>query len=175
AESVEPVSGLLGQHCRVGAETHAHELRQRIRLLRRLRAGERDGDSAVRLSQQPLGVVEGVLPGNLLEPAEADAPQGLGDPVLGVEVREAEAALVAEPALVDLGVVAREDSLDLALALVDVDVAADRTQATDAWHRLELPGPDLESRLRWQKRAHRAELGHVAGERAGVRLVLEGG
>jgi hypothetical protein len=65
-------------------------------------------------------------------------------------VREAEAPLVAEPALVDLGVVAGENPLDFALALVDVDVAADRAEAADARHGLELPRADLESRLRRQ-------------------------
>ncbi len=43
-------------------------------------------------------------------------PERVAHAVGRVEVREAEAALVAEPALVDLGMVAREDPLDLPLA-----------------------------------------------------------
>ena len=89
------------------------------------------------------------------------------------EVREGEAALVAEPALVDLGVVAREDALDLALARRRADVAADRAEAADRRHVLDLPRPRLEAVLRRGERADRAELGHVAGEVALVRLVLE--
>src|SRR4029077_13010292 len=124
----------------------------------------------VRLAQQPFCVVERIFPRDLLESPLPNAAERVGDSVFGVEVREGEAALVAEPALVDLGVVARKDPLDLALALVDVDVAADRTKAADARDGLELPRPDLEPRLGRQQGANRAELGHVAGESAGVGL-----
>src|SRR5207237_8524981 len=99
------------------AEARADELRETVGLLVRLRARERDRDPPVGLTEETLGVVERVLPGSLLQPVPSDASQRVGDSVLGVEVGEREAALVAEPALVDLGVVAGEDSLDLALAL----------------------------------------------------------
>ncbi len=88
-------------------------------------------------------------------------------------MREAEAALVAEPALVDLGVVAREDPLDLALAYGRVRVAADGTHAADGRDVDDLPRACLEAVLRRQQRADRAQLGDVPRERAGVRLVLE--
>src|SRR5438067_1372641 len=117
-----------------------------------------------------------VVPGAVwMSPAApADAPERIGDPVLGVQVVEAEAALVTEPALVDLRVVAGEDPPDFAFALVGVDVAADRAKSADGRDALQLPGSDLKARLRRQQRADRAELGHVAGERARVGLVLEG-
>src|SRR5204862_4407028 len=122
----------------------------------RLGTGKRNSDPIAGLPQQPLGVVERILPRDLLEAAPADAPEWIGDPVLGVQVGEAEAALVAEPALVDLRVVAREDPPDLAFALVGVDVAADRAKSADGRDALQLPGSDLKARLGRQQRADRA-------------------
>ena len=58
--------------------------------------------AAAGAAQQPLGLVERVVPARPLEAAAAHAPQRLGDPVARAQVREREAALVAEPALVDL-------------------------------------------------------------------------
>ena len=101
------------------AETLAHELRERVRLLDRLGAGQRDDDATVRRAQQPLGLVERVVPGDRLEPAAPHALDRIDDAVARAQVREREAALVAEPAFVDLGVVARADALHLALAHVD--------------------------------------------------------
>ena len=109
-----------------------------------------------------------------LEAAAAHALERVDDPVVRVEVREGEAALVAQPALVDLGVVAREDPLDLALARRRADVAADRAEAADGGDVLDLPRPRLEAVLRRGERADRAELDHVAAERRAVALVLEG-
>src|SRR5581483_7905577 len=85
-----------------------------------------------------------------------------------------EAALVAQPAFVDLGVVARQDALDLALARRRGDVAADGAHAADRRGVLDLPGPRLEAVLRRGERADRAQLGDVAGEVAAVGVVLEG-
>ncbi len=126
-----------------------------------------------RAAQQRLGAVERVVPGELAEAATAHALERIEDPVVGVEVREGEATLVAQPALVDLGMVARDDPLDLALAGRRGDVAADRAEAADRWDVLDLPGPRLEPVLRRGERADRAELDHVAAERGAVRLVLE--
>src|SRR3954471_15023995 len=69
--------------------------------------------------------------------------------------------------------VAREDALDLALARGRVDVAADRAEAADGRHVLDLPRSRLEAVLRRRERADRAELDDVPGERRAVRLVLE--
>src|SRR5438128_2889576 len=84
-----------------------------------------------------------------------------------------EAPLVAEPAAVDLGVVAGEDALHLAFAGGRVDVAADGTQAADGRHVLDLPGPSLEAVRGRGERADRAELDHVAAERRAIGLVFE--
>src|SRR5262249_12747420 len=92
-----------------------------------------------------------------------------------VQVREAETALVAEPTLVDLRVVAGEDPLDLALAGGGGDVAADGAEAAHAGHVLDLPGALLEAVLRRGQRADRAELDPLPRERRAVRLILERG
>ena len=70
--------------------------------------------------------------------------------------------------------VARLDSLHLAFARRRADVAADGAEAADRGDVLDLPGPCLEAVLRRGERAHRAELGDVAGEVTLVGLVLEG-
>src|SRR6185295_3208878 len=121
-----------------------------------------------------LGAIERVVPGELAEPASANAFERVQNPVAGVEVREGEATLVAEPTLVDLGVVAREDPLDLALSGRGRDVAADGTEAAHGRNVLDLPRPRLEPVLRGGQRADGTELDHVAAERRAIRLVLEG-
>src|SRR3954453_7311637 len=84
-----------------------------------------------------------------------------------------EASLVAEPALVDVGMVAREDPFDLALARRDVDVAPDGAEAADARGVLDLPRTRLEAVRRRGQRSDRTQLDHVAAERCAVRLVFE--
>src|SRR5487761_206365 len=86
---------------------------------------------------------------------------------------EREAALVADPALVDLRVVAGENSLHLALAHRRVDVAADGAHAAHRRHVLDLPRAPFDPVLRRQERADRTELRDVARERTAVWLVLE--
>src|SRR5882672_12729940 len=88
-------------------------------------------------------------------------------------MREREAALVAQPPLVDLWVVAGEDALDLALARRGADVAADRAEAAHRRHVLDLPRARLEPVLRRGQRADGAQLGDVAREVPAVGLVLE--
>ena len=56
-----------------------------------------------------LGLVERIVPGERLERRCPARRPRVDDPVVGAQMGEAEAALVAEPALVDLGVVARHD------------------------------------------------------------------
>src|SRR5205823_12158542 len=116
-------------------------------------------------ADQPLGLGERLVPADRAQALAPRAQQRLPDPVARVRVRVREAALVAEPALVDLGMVARLDPLHLALARRDADVAADGAEAADGRRRLDLPGPTLEAVLGRGERADRAELGDVAGER----------
>src|SRR6185437_15561256 len=81
--------------------------------------------------EQLLRPVERIVPLERLEPSVLALDQRILDPVLRVQVSEGESALVAEPALVDLGVVAGENPLHLPLARRRADVAADRAEAAD--------------------------------------------
>ena len=160
----------------MGVEPLAKELGERVGLLDGLGARQRGDDPAC----PPSGASapprpERAVPGELLVPARAHPLAAGRRSGRRAQVREREAALVAEPALVDLGMVPREDPLDLALARRRVDVAADRAEAADGRDVLDLPGPRLEAVLRRGQRADGAELDDVAGERRPVRLVLERG
>ena len=84
-----------------------------------------------------------------------------------------EAALVAEPAAVDLGVVARQDPLDLALARRRATLQPTGQSAADRRDVLDLPRPRLEPVLGRGERADGAELDHVARERRAVRVLPE--
>src|SRR5256885_8678029 len=88
-------------------------------------------------------------------------------------MRVREATLVAEPPLVDLEVVARQDPLDFALACRRVDVAADGAEAADGRHVLDLPRARFEAVRRRRQRANGAELDHVPAKGRAVGLVLE--
>jgi hypothetical protein len=125
------------------------------------------------VAQQPLRFVERVVPRRLLEPAPANAPQRIDDAVPRAERREREAPLVAEPALVDLRVVPREDSLDLPLTRRHVDVAAHGAEPADRRNVLDLPRPSLEAVLRRGQRSDGTKLDHVAREAVAVRLLAE--
>ena len=146
---------------------------ERVRDLGRLGARERRDDRAGGLAQHRLRRVERVVPGDLLEPL-LSALQRRRDAVLGPQVRVGVATLVAEPAAVDLRMVAREDPLDLALADRRGRVAADRAARADGGDVLDVPRPRVEAVERRRERADRAELDDVAGEGRAVRLVLEG-
>src|SRR5689334_602689 len=99
----------------------------------------------MRRAEQPLGLVEGGIPRDRLEAAAPDALNRIDDAVGGAQVREAEAPLVAQPALVDLVMVARAHALRLALAHVDPRVAADRAHAANRRDARDLPRPSLEA------------------------------
>ena len=83
-----------------------------------------------------------------------------------------EAALVADPAPVDLRVVAARDAAHVALADRGADVAADGAEAADGGDVHDLPGTGLEAVERRGQRADRAELDDVPRERRAVRQVL---
>jgi hypothetical protein len=105
-EGVEPVRNSFGHDRGMRAEALTQELAERVCLLDGLRAGERGHDAALGAAQQLLGAVERVGPGELHETPPLDAFEGIDDSVAGIDVRVGEAALVAEPTLVHLGVVA---------------------------------------------------------------------
>ena len=96
------------------------------------------------------------------------------DPLLGAEHLEAVAALVAEPAVVDLGVVARQHPLHLLVADGEADVALARAERADRAGLLDVPGPGAEAVGVGGQRPDRAELGDVAVEGGDVGAVVEG-
>src|SRR5581483_12187942 len=120
------------------------ELRERVGLLDRLRPREREEHPPVGGPGEPLELVEGLVPRELVEAADPDLAQRVDDAVMRVEMGIGEAALVAEPAPVDLRVVARKDSLRLPLARRREDVAADGAVPADRRHVLDLPRARLE-------------------------------
>ena len=105
AEGVERIRHLFWEESGVRAEPAAQELAERVRLLDRLGAREGGDDASVRLAEQPFGLVQRALPGDLLEAAPPYAHDRIAHAVLRVQMRVRETALVAEPAVVDVGIV----------------------------------------------------------------------
>ncbi len=93
--------------------------------------------------------------------------------IAGADVVVREAPAVAQPALVDLGVVAREHAPHAVLAHGAPGVAADGALPAHARDVVDLPGPRVEAVHGRGERADRAELDHVAGEATAVGLLLE--
>ena len=77
AEGVERAARRSGRTAVCAPRPRAQELAERVGLLDGLRARERGHDPSSRLAQQPLGLVERVVPGELLE-ARAAARAGAG-------------------------------------------------------------------------------------------------
>ena len=110
-------------------------------------------------------LVDRPLPARLAQEA-ADSHQRRRDPLGRVERLVAEAALVAEPPVVDLVVVAREHADDLrVVADGELHVALRRAERADRAGVLDVPGPRAEAIRRGGERAHRAELDDVPAER----------
>jgi hypothetical protein len=175
AKPVEARVERIRQQRAAAAETLLHEARDRGRLLERLAAREGHDDGAAGFLQAALCFVDGALEGDRLEPPPANAAPWDGDAVFGAQVLVGEAPLVAEPALVDLGVVPGEDPRHLALTRRRPGVAAERAKPADRRHVLDLPRPGAEAIGRRGEGADRAELEHVPGEVRAVGLVFERG
>ena len=158
----------------MGSEPAAEQLREPVGLFDGFAAREGRDRRRAGCPEHPLHLVERVVPRHLLEVPRAALPQWGRDPVGRAQVVVGEASLVAQPALVDLRVDPRLDALDLPFARGRADVAADRAEAADGRHVLDLPRPGFEAVLRRGQGADRADLRDVAGEVAAVGLVLEG-
>ena len=102
------------------------------------------------------------------------AHERLGDALVHVEGLVGEAALVAQPAVVDLGVVADHDARDLVVAHGQGHVALGGAQGADRARGLDVPRAGAEAVGGRGQRAHRAELDDVAAERRHVRVAVEG-
>src|SRR4051794_2938526 len=138
-----------------------------------LTAHERGGALA-RLLERRGGLLERPLPGDLAQVA-AVAHERRGDPLGRVNRLVGKAALVAEPAVVHLGVVAREDADDLGVVPDrELDVALARAQRAQRTCVLDVPGPCAEAVGGRGERAHRAELDDVAAERRDVGAAVVG-
>src|SRR5262249_41641521 len=87
---------------------------------------------------------------------------------------EAVATLVAEPAVIDLGVVARQDPEDALVADRELDVALARAERADRPRVLDVPRTRAEAIGVAGERAHRAELGDVAVKGRDVGALVEG-
>src|SRR4051794_40324524 len=97
-----------------------------------------------------------------------------GDPLRRVKHLEAVAAAVAEPAVVDLGVVAGQHPFHLLVADGEADVALARADRADRAGVLDVPGPGAEAVGVVGQRPDRADVGDVALERGDVGTVVEG-
>ncbi len=85
-----------------------------------------------------------------------------------------EAALVAQPAVVDARVLTGEHPHDLVVANGELDVALRGTQRADPAGALDVPRARTEAVGPAGQGAHRAQLDDVSGERGAVRVPVEG-
>jgi hypothetical protein len=136
-------------------------------------AAGQHADPALTGRQQSLGGHPQRLgPRGLGEHAVRTAHHRARDPSLRGEVAEGEPALVVDPLLVDLGVVAGQPAHHRAAAAVRADRAAARTVLADAIRGHQVERPRAEPVRRAGERADRADLDRVAGEVGLERLVL---
>ncbi len=154
------------------AEPLAEQPLEEIRLLvRGVPAGERGG-LAARLLQRRRGVVERLLPGRGHQ-RRALADERLRDPLVHVRGLVGEAALVAQPAVVDLVMVAREHPHHAVVADGQLDVALRRAVGADRAGALDVPRARAEAVGGGRERADGAELDDVAAERRDVGMPVE--
>ncbi len=174
-ERAQHVERLLGAGAGAevrGAEVVAEQLLEEERLLvRRRAAGQRARAVAGRLERARRGR-------DRLVPARrhqlgAFAHQRLDDPLLGVHGLVAEAALVAQPAVVDLVVIAREHAQHAFVADGQLDVALRRAAGADRARALDIPRARAEAVGARRQSPHRTELDDVAAERGDVRVAVE--
>ena len=144
----------LGEHRRVRAEPAAQEPAERVRDARsspspraRSRPRPRPRAAASRPRRAPSSQDD------RLEPLRAAPRAACVIRSLARQVRVGEAALVAEPAAVDLRVVARQDPLDLPLAVVAEMLQPTGQTPAHRRHVLDVPGARLEAVLRRGQRA----------------------
>ena len=102
------------------------------------------------------------------------AHERLHEPLVGVHVLVGEAALVAQPAVVDLVVVAREHAHHALVADGQLDVALRGAERADGAGALDVPRARAEAVRARGERADRAQLDDVAAERRDVRVPVEG-
>ena len=136
-----------------------------------LARGERGG-AAARLGQRAAGGGERLLPARGHQHL-ALAHERLGDALVDVDVLVGVAALVAQPAVVDLVVVAGEHAHHALVADGELDVALGGAERADRPGALDVPRARAEAVGARGERADRAQLDDVAAERGDVRMPVE--
>ena len=141
--------------------------------MRRAAAGERGDVRAPARRSADRGLAQRALPADRAQLA-AVADHRRGDALVGVDRLVGEAALVAQPAVVDLVVLAREHAQHALVADGQRDVALRRAERAERAGALDLPRPRAEAVGARGQRADRAQLDDVAAERRDIGVAVEG-
>src|SRR5579884_3554216 len=104
-----------------------------------------------------------LLPGGRLQ-FVALADQRRAQAPRAIDIVKAPAATVAQPAVVNLVVLARTQAHDFIDAHIDARVTANAAVRADTRHAFEFPGTSLETIGCGRERAHRADLHGIARE-----------
>ena len=138
----------VAAHARVdvtrGQPLAQQPLQQEAFLVGRRRRRPKRADRPARLAQRARGRAQRALPRGRPQRV-AVAHQRLDDPLLGVDRLVREAALVAQPAVVDALVVARQHAQHALVAHRQLDVALRRAQRADGAGALDVPRPRAEA------------------------------
>ena len=154
-------------------ERPAHQaLKQEALLVGRLPADQRAHVAAV--PPEAGRRLECSLPRDLAQLA-AVAHQGASDALVGVDRLVGEATLVAQPAVVNFGMLSGLHPQHTLVANGELDVALGRAQGADATRALDVPRSGPEAVRVGRQGTHRAELHDVAREWRHVGVAVVGG
>ncbi len=156
------------------AQHLAHQSREQQALLAGGAAARERADPGPRAAQPGGGIFQRALPGDGAQFATV-AHQRRGDARVAAEHRVGEAAAVAQPAVVDLGVLAGEHAQHALVAHRQRDVALGGAQRAHRAGILDVPRPRAEAVGLGGERADGAQLDDVAGEGRDVGVAVEGG
>ncbi len=157
----------------LAAKALAHEACEQQALLVGAGPADERGGTPARAAQAGGGLRQRALPGDGAQ-LPAVAHKRLGDALVDVDRLVGEAALVAQPAVIDPGVLARQHAHDALVAHREGDIALGGAQRADRAGVLDIPGPGAEAVGTRGERADGAQLDDVAAERRDVRMAVEG-
>ena len=155
------------------AQGLAEDALDQIGLLVRGPVADQRGGGGTGLAEALDGHVQGTLPGRRPQPSSV-ANERREDPLRGLRGLVSPASLVAEPAVVDVVVLACDHALDALVAHRKGDVALGRAQRAHRPCVLDVPRPCAKPVGGVGERADGAELDDVAGERRDVGPTVEG-
>src|SRR5262249_49959980 len=152
-------------------------LEQKQRLIGSARGSQADDRGGSILLGNALEVAVGrqysLLPRNRrLEPVPAFG-QRSGHSLALLKLAEAQPALIAHPALVDLDVSPRDHPEYCPIAVIDPDVTAGRASAADGIGAQQKPDSALESEIPRGQSAHRADIDDIPGVWICERLIVD--